>query len=70
MFRFHSSRFRNESRGPHYREDYPFVDNENWIVNVVAKKVQGEMKIYSEPIDLKYVSPDGPLKEDFLSCLW
>ncbi|MFX0202743.1 MAG: FAD-binding protein [Candidatus Hodarchaeota archaeon] len=64
------SRFRKESRGPHYREDYPFVDNRNWIVNVVAKKVSGEMKIYKEPIELKYATPDEPLKEDFLSCLW
>lgn len=64
------SRFRKESRGPHYREDYPFVDNENWIVNVVARRVDGGMKVYKEPITLKYATPEEPLKEDFLSCLW
>jgi succinate dehydrogenase/fumarate reductase flavoprotein subunit len=64
------SRFRKESRGPHYREDYPFVDNENWIVNVVAKKINGDMKVYKEPITLKYTFPEEPMKEDILSCLW
>jgi len=64
------SRFRKESRGPHYREDYPFVDNENWIVNVVAKKINGDMKVYKEPITLKYAFPEEPMKEDILSCLW
>lgn len=64
------SRYRKESRGPHYREDFPFVDNEQWIVNVVARNEQGKMKIYSEPIELKYASPQPPMKEDFLSSLW
>lgn len=42
--------FRTESRGNHYRVDYPEMDNKNWLKNVVAKDVNGEVKMWTENI--------------------
>lgn len=37
--------FRTESRGMHYREDYPFRDDKNWLCHVgVYKDSDGEIK--------------------------
>jgi len=36
---------RTESRGVHYREDYPDTDNDRWLCEVVAKMVNGEIKL-------------------------
>lgn len=37
--------FRTESRGMHYREDYPFRDDENWLCHVgVYKDADGEIR--------------------------
>lgn len=34
----HSALHREESRGAHYRDDFPETDNENWLVNIFLKK--------------------------------
>ena len=36
-----SALFRTESRGVHYREDYPNTDNDNWLQESIAKLDQG-----------------------------
>src|SRR5208282_4250525 len=33
-----SSIMRKESRGPFYREDYPYVDNENWLKHICLRQ--------------------------------
>jgi len=33
--------FRKESRGSHFREDYPRPDNKNWLINIVFQKDRG-----------------------------
>jgi len=41
---------RKESRGAHYRTDYPYVDNTNFKGNYYFKKVNGKLDIYFRPI--------------------
>lgn len=45
-----SSLFRTESRGNHYREDYPGRDDPNWLAWVILKEENGRMKLRKEPI--------------------
>ncbi len=37
-----SALMRQESRGTHYRSDYPELDNEKWKVNIYCRKKEGE----------------------------
>jgi succinate dehydrogenase/fumarate reductase flavoprotein subunit len=45
-----ASLFRTESRGLHYREDYPRRDDPNWLAWVKLKEARGKMKVWKEPI--------------------
>lgn len=49
-----ASLFRTESRGQHYREDYPRRDDPAWLVWVKLKEEQGEMKASKVPIPEKW----------------
>lgn len=55
--RLRSALFRTESRGNHYREDYPFRDDENWLTWTKIVKDQDEMKLTKEPIPKEW-QPD------------
>lgn len=48
--RLRSSLFRTESRGCHYREDYPRRDDQNWLAWVKLKEEDGRMTVSKEPI--------------------
>jgi succinate dehydrogenase/fumarate reductase flavoprotein subunit len=37
---------RKESRGPHFRIDYPFRDDKNWLKNVALKREKGDIIIF------------------------
>jgi len=48
--RLRASLFRTESRGCHYREDYPRRDDPDWLAWVLLKEENGEMKAFKKPI--------------------
>lgn len=56
---FKGASMRKESRGWFLREDYPQMDNENWLKWIVVENVDGEMTFSTEdvPIDDYPVKP-------------
>ena len=44
---------RKESRGSHYREDYPDKDDANWLKWVTCKNTGSEIEVRAEPIPFK-----------------
>jgi succinate dehydrogenase/fumarate reductase flavoprotein subunit len=49
---FRSALVRTESRGWHYREDYPERDDKNWLKWVIVKQEAGKMAASTEPIPI------------------
>jgi succinate dehydrogenase/fumarate reductase flavoprotein subunit len=45
-----SALLRTESRGVHFREDYPHTDNDNWLKESIVKYQGGEFKVSNRPI--------------------
>ena len=43
---------RTESRGSHYREDYPKRDDKNWLKWVIIKDKGGKMTVSTEPVPI------------------
>ncbi len=54
---------RTESRGSHYRDDYPNEDNQNWLKNIYLQRGEdGTMIIYAKDVTFTRETPAG-LKE-------
>lgn len=53
-----ASLMRTETRGSHYRSDYPTRDDENWLSNIVVKKTKSGMKLTKTPIVTSELSPE------------
>lgn len=49
---------RTESRGAHYRSDYPQEDNREWLKNIVARRREGQMELSTRPVAFTEVSPE------------
>ena len=54
-----SALLRNESRGVHYREDYPSTDNDNWLRETIVIRENDQMKIETRPATCTRVTPPG-----------
>jgi succinate dehydrogenase / fumarate reductase flavoprotein subunit len=50
---FKAALARTESRGWHYREDYPRRDDENWLKWIIVKKIQNDMVVATEPVPIE-----------------
>ncbi|HHP7236331.1 MAG TPA: FAD-binding protein [Desulfobacterales bacterium] len=46
---------RTESRGAHFRSDFPQEDHRNWIQNIVLKKNKSGFHVTTEPVNLNLV---------------
>lgn len=57
---------RKESRGYFFREDYPYIDNRNWLKHVVAQRVDDDIQFEFTSAAQKF-EPDRDV-EDFLTA--
>ncbi|MCK9906462.1 hypothetical protein MXD63_41540, partial [Frankia sp. Cpl3] len=48
---------RNESRGAHYKPEFPNRDDENWLKSTLASYTPDGPSFSYEPIDLAYIQP-------------
>jgi succinate dehydrogenase/fumarate reductase flavoprotein subunit len=48
---------RTESRGAHYRSDYPEENNNLWLKNIEISKKNGSMSLCTVPTDLSRMAP-------------
>lgn len=55
-----SALMRQESRGAHFRSDFPNTDNEKWMKNIYCRK-NGESEMVLSTVEVKII--DGPLKD-------
>ncbi|SFD35530.1 succinate dehydrogenase / fumarate reductase flavoprotein subunit/fumarate reductase flavoprotein subunit [Bacillus sp. OV194] len=49
---------RNESRGSHYRSDFPVTDNENWYKNIFMKKDGEQIKLMQNEVEFSHIKPE------------
>ncbi len=48
---------RDESRGAHYKPEFPERDDANWLKTTRAKYMNGEIKLTYEPVDISQIPP-------------
>jgi succinate dehydrogenase / fumarate reductase flavoprotein subunit len=48
---------RNESRGAHYKPEFPYRDDENFLKTTIAEYGEDEPKISYENVDVSLIKP-------------
>lgn len=54
-----ASLFREESRGTHFRKDFPHLDNRKWIKHTKISRKGDEMLLSSAPVKMTKILPPG-----------
>ena len=50
-----AAKLREESRGAHYREDFPYRDDQKWLANIFITNKDEQMQLEIRPkLNLKY----------------
>ena len=52
-----SALMREDSRGAHYREDFPYTDNPKWLKNIYLAYNEFELRLWIEPVRLDRLKP-------------
>ena len=50
---------RTESRGTHYRSDFPERDDKAWLKHTIAKQTSEGMRLAYEPVTITRWNPKG-----------
>ena len=50
---------RNESRGAHYRSDYPVENDQDWLKNIVISRQDNEIALQPVPVSMDFISPQS-----------
>ncbi len=53
-----SALFREESRGPHYRTDFPHKDDKNWLKHTIVEMTEYGYKLSTEPVRITHFKPN------------
>jgi succinate dehydrogenase/fumarate reductase flavoprotein subunit len=48
---------RTESRGAHYRSDYPVENDKSWLKNIVISRQNNEITLHPVPVSMDLLSP-------------
>jgi succinate dehydrogenase / fumarate reductase flavoprotein subunit len=48
---------RQESRGAHYREDYPERDDQNWLKHTLVRKKEKGPEVFYKPVTITRFQP-------------